>query len=480
VSAPVDVAGLRQALRTLPPERFAELLAGLPPEQLEALAHDWLLWGRDEQQIPSSDWRVWLLLTGRGWGKTRTLSETVRIWARDPSARIAIVGRTAADCRDVLAEGPAGILSVFPERERPTYLPSVRRIIFRSGAIGTTYSSEEPDTLRGPSHTHAAADELAAWDRVEEVWSNLQLTLRLGAHPRVVVATTPRPIKLLRELMAAKSTVVTRGRTAENQANLSPSALEEFYSRWGNTRLGRQELEGEILSDTPGALWTRALLDATRAAAPPDLQRIVVAIDPAISANEGSDLTGIVAVGRDRKGDIYVLRDVSCKASPAGWARRAVDLYDALAADRIVCEANQGGAMCEATLRTVRRNLPISLVHASRGKVTRAEPIAALWEQGRGHVVGVLPDLEDELCSFAPGLMEHSPDRADAAVWGATFLAGPRSSLATLEALAGMTPSPAAPLVAAEPASKPEERPASQAGLLSGGAYVDLPKVGAP
>jgi phage terminase large subunit-like protein len=417
------VTALLADLGRLSPAQLRDALADLDAAQLEALAYDWPTWARPEQRVPAGDWRTWLLLTGRGWGKTRTLSETVRTWAQARDARIAVVGRTSADVRDVLVEGPAGILSVHPPSERPTYLPTVRRIAWRSGAVATTYSAEEPDLLRGPSHTHAVADELAAWVRAEEAWSNLQLTLRLGVHPRIVAATTPRPIKLLRDLLTASSTVVTRGRTSDNAA-LAQSVLDEFRARYGGTRLGLQELEGEILWETPGALWSRDLLDRTRVQAAPELVRVVVGVDPAASANEGSDLTGIVACGRDRAGHVYVLADRSCRASPAGWAARAVALFDELRADRLVAEANQGGAMVEATLRTVRASLPIRLVHASRGKVTRAEPVAAVWEQGKAHVVGTFPDLETELCTFAPGTMERSPDRADAMVWAATELIG--------------------------------------------------------
>lgn len=416
---------LGDTLARLTPAERAALWAGMTGEELHALQYDWNVWSRPEQRLPPGNWRTWLLVTGRGWGKTRTLSETVREWARDPAAHIAIVGRTTSDGRDVLCEGPAGVLAVHPGNDRPTYYPSVRRIVFRSGAVATTYSAEEPDLLRGPSHSHAVADEVAAWSNAEAVWSNLQLTLRIGAHPRVVAATTPRPIKLLRDLMAAPTTVVTRGRTADNLHNLAPGVVHDFYQRWGNTRLGAQELEGEILWDVPGSLWDRASLDASRVqAAPSDLQRIVVGVDPAVSANEGSDLTGIVACGRDARGHLYVMADRSCRASPAGWARAAVALYDEVGADRIVAESNQGGAMVESTIRTVRADLPVTLVHASRGKITRGEPVSALWEQGRGHIVGSLPELEEEMASFAPGLMEHSPDRADACVWACTALMG--------------------------------------------------------
>lgn len=418
-----EIPILRDLLPTLSPAARAAFLASLTAEELTAVLFDWQgVWARPDQRLPPRDWRTWLLVTGRGWGKTRVLSETVREWAQDPAARIAIVGRTAADCRDVLVEGPAGVLAVHPEVDRPTYLPSVRRVVFRSGAIATTFSAEEADQLRGPSHSHAVADEVASWDRAEEVWSNLMLTLRLGAHPRAVAATTPRPIKLLRDLMAAPTTIVTRGRTADNIANLAPGVVADFYTRWGGTRLGRAELEGEVLWDTPGALWSREILDGTRVPSAPDLRRIVIGVDPAVSAIEGSDLTGIVAAGSDDRGHLYILADRSVRASPATWAARVVALFDELRADRVVAEANQGGAMVESTLRTVRADLPITLVHASRGKITRAEPVAARWEQGTAHLVGLMPELEDELTSFAPGLMEHSPDRADACVWGCTSL----------------------------------------------------------
>ena len=416
---------LRDLLATLPDAARAAFLASLAPDEMVALLHDWPTWARPDQRAPPGDWRTWLLVTGRGWGKTRVLSETVRAWARDPAARIAIVGRTAADCRDVLVEGPAGVLAVHPEKERPTYLPSVRRVLFKSGAMATTYSAEEADQLRGPSHSHAVADEVASWPDAEMVWANLQLTLRIGAHPRVVAATTPRPIKLLRDLMAAPTTITTRGRTADNVANLAPGVVADFYQRWGGTRLGRAELEGEVLLDTPGALWSRDVLDATRVSAAPDLRRIVIGVDPAVSADEGSDLTGIVAAGVDDREHLYILADRSVRASPATWAARVVALYDELHADRVVCEANQGGQMVESTLRTVRADLPITLVHASRGKITRGEPVAARWEQGTAHLVRLMPELEDELTSFAPGLMEHSPDRADACVWACTSLLQP-------------------------------------------------------
>ena len=423
--APPDPGSLRARIAGLRSQaELAALLDTLPDDAADELAHDWDgLWARPEQRLPPGDWRTWLLLCGRGFGKSRTLTETLRIWARDPSMRCAVVARTAADLRDCLLDGPAGILTIAPPKERPAHIASMRRLVWPNGAVATLYSAEEPDSLRGPNHTCAIADEVATWQYPEETWSNLQLTLRLGAHPRVVAATTPRPIKLLRDLIAAPSTVTTRGSTFANAAHLAPSALQEFRARYAGTRLGRQELDGELLLDTPGALWSRELLDGSRVTSPPaDLVRIVVGVDPAISAEEGSDLTGIVACGRDERGHVYVLADRSVRASPAGWSSRVVALYDSLGADRVIAEANQGGAMVESVLRTVRPSLPVTLVHASRGKVTRAEPVAAMWEQGRGHLVGMHPELEDELTAFAPGPMPHSPDRADAMVWAVSSL----------------------------------------------------------
>jgi phage terminase large subunit-like protein len=419
------LSGLRElALSVTPAERLA-ILATLSPDELLALLYDWPTWARPSQLPPPGDWRVWLILSGRGWGKTRCGSEWIRSQAREhPECRLAVVARTSADTRDVCVEGESGVLAVHPPSERPLYEPSKRRVTWRNGSQATCYSADEPDLLRGPQHHAVWADEVATWSDVDATWSNLQLGLRLGTNPRVLATTTPRPIKLLRDLIASPSTVVTRGSTFDNAANLAASALAEYRVRYEGTRLGRQELSGELLWDVPGALWSRELLDASRVQAPPsDLQRIVVGVDPAVGSPEsGGDLTGIVAVGRDVRGHLYVLRDASCRATPAGWAARAVALYDEVGADRIIAEANQGGAMVESTIKTVRADLPVMLVHASRGKITRGEPVSALWEQGRGHIVGVLSELEDELSSFAPGLMAHSPDRADAMVWACSSL----------------------------------------------------------
>jgi phage terminase large subunit-like protein len=424
-TSPAAAADLRALLPTLGLEARAELFAGLDAHQLELVRCDWPLWARREQLPPAGDWSTWLVLAGRGWGKTRTGAEWIRSKASElPGCRLALVARTAADARDVMVEGESGVLAVSPAGERPDFEPSKRRLTWPNGSMATLYSAEEADLLRGPQHHAAWCDELAAWSTAAETWSNLVLGLRLGAHPRALVTTTPRPIPLVRELLSSSSTVTTRGSTYDNAANLPASSLREFRARYEGTRLGRQELEGQLLDDVPGALWTRAMLDDHRVKAAPELVRVVVAIDPAASSGPDADETGIVAVGRSREGHLYVLRDASCRASPDGWARRAVACLDELEGDRLVAEKNQGGEMVESVIRTVRASVPLKLVHASRGKVTRAEPIAALAEQGRLHLVGTFDALEDQLCTYSPESSAKSPDRMDALVWACTELAG--------------------------------------------------------
>lgn len=406
-------------------------LAGTP-EAAEILAHEWAFWARPAQLAPSGDWTTWLILAGRGFGKTRTSVE----WAREqaeamPGSRGALVGRTAADTRDVLVEGESGILAISPPWFRPTYEPSKRRLTWPNGSVATLYSADKPDLLRGPQHHWAVVDELAAW-RYAEAWDQLQFGLRLGKRPRVVVATTPRPTKIIKELVKARTTVVTRGSTYDNAANLAPTFLTQIVSRYEGTRLGRQELMAEILEDVPGALWTRDVLDAGRAkAAPTTLVRVVVGVDPAITADDDSNETGVIVAGIDERGHVYVLEDGSLRASPAAWAKRVVQLYDRHRADRVVAEVNQGGAMVEHTIATAARmmgehgeragrSVPYRAVRATRGKYVRAEPVSALYEQGKVHHVGMLPELEDQLCTWVPG--DDSPDRLDALVWAVTDL----------------------------------------------------------
>lgn len=385
-----------------------------------AVLYDWTVWARPAQLAPPGDWRVWLILAGRGFGKTRSGAEWVRQQIEAGAAsRIALVGATAADVRDTMIEGESGLLRAFPPEHRPRYEPSKRRVTFHNGAIATTYSADEPDRLRGPNHDLAWADEVAAW-RYPESWDQLMFGLRIGDLPRCVATTTPRPTRLIRTLVDRADTTVTRGSTYDNAVNLSPAFLDEMRNRYEGTRLGRQELEAELLLDADGALWNRDMLDASRTTDIPTLTRIVVAIDPATTANTESDETGIVVAGIDSNGHGYLLEDRSMRGSPSEWASQAVTAFHVHKADRIVAEANQGGDMITHTLRTVDSNVPVKLVHASRGKRTRAEPVAALYEQGRVHHAGLFPDLEDQLCTWTSEAA--SPDRLDALVWALTEL----------------------------------------------------------
>lgn len=406
-----------ESMSLLPDADRHELLAGLSEAEAEQILYDWRFWARANQVAPDGDWRTWLVLAGRGFGKTRCGAEWVRAEVEHGRRkRLAIVGPTAADVRDVMIEGESGILATARPGMRPVYEPSKRRLTWPNGAVATTYSADEPDRLRGPQHDGAWADELAAW-RYPQAWDMLQFGLRLGGDPRAVVTTTPRPTPIVRALAASETTVVTRGSTYDNAANLAPQFLEQIVSKYEGTRLGRQELHAEILADTPGALWSLAMLEDRRD--PPDLARVVVAIDPAVTATDSSDETGIVVAGRGVDGRGYVLADRSCRLSPLGWANRAIAAYDDFRADAIVAEINNGGDLVATVLRTLRPEVPIKTVHASRGKQTRAQPVAALYEQGRVSHCGVFAQLEDQLTTWSPDA-GTSPDRLDALVWALT------------------------------------------------------------
>jgi phage terminase large subunit-like protein len=405
-----------------------EEVRALDPIARERLLRRWDVWGRPEQQPPPGEWRTWLILAGRGWGKSRTGAEWVRAMAtRGRARRIALVARTAADVRDVLIEGESGLLAIHRADERPVWEPSRRRLTWPNGAIATTYSADEPDQLRGPQHDSAWVDEICAW-RYPDAWDQLQLGLRLGDDPRVVATTTPRPTALVRSLVASPSTVVTRGRTADNARNLAPGVVEALSARYAGTRLGRQELEGEILDDTPGALWTRAMIESASARVAPELRRVVVALDPSVAADGGGDECGIVVAGIDFEGRAWVLRDGSGNLSPADWSRRAVALAEEHAADCIVAESNQGGALVEQTLRAAGARTRVRLVHAARGKRARAEPVAALYEQGKVRHLPGLQRLEDEMCTWSSAAGDPSPNRLDALVWACFDLCGLASS----------------------------------------------------
>jgi phage terminase large subunit-like protein len=413
-------------LASLPSATRIRLLNSLPRRVLYTLDHDWPLKGRDTQQPPEGDWRVWLLLAGRGFGKTRTGAEFVRRQVSAHRARhIALVAPTAADARDVMIEGESGLLAVATRKQRPIYEPSKRRLTWPNGAIATTYSADEPERLRGPQHDFAWCDELAAW-RYPEAWDMLMFGLRLGDDPRAVVTTTPRPTKLIKALVADAKVVVTHGTTYDNKHNLAPRFLEQIVRSYEGTRLGRQELDAEILEDVPGALWGHGMIDAARVSSVPQLTRIVVAIDPAAGSGEHSDETGIVIAGKDAGGHGYVLADLSGRYTPTEWARAAIAAYRTHGADRVVAEVNNGGEMVEATIRMVDPSVAFTAVRASRGKVARAEPVAALYEQSRVHHLGALARLEDQMCCFAHDFDRdtagYSPDRVDALVWALTEL----------------------------------------------------------
>ncbi len=406
--------------------RFRAMAASLTPQERAAAEHFWPLWARPEQITPPGDWRTWLLLAGRGFGKTRTGAEWVRSEVQHGGARrLALVAPTAADVRDVMVEGESGILATSPPWFRPIYEPSKRRLTWPNGAMATTFSADEPERFRGPQYDRAWTDEAAAY-RYPEAFDQLMLGLRLrdanGGPPRCLVTTTPRPTPLIRRLLADSTSHVTRGSTFANRANLAAAYLDQIVKRYEGTRLGRQELYAEVLDDTPGALWKRDAIDTRRVRIAPELRRIVVAIDPAVTSAADSDETGIVVVGLGLDGHGYVLADLSLKASPDTWARAAIKGFADHKADRVIAEVNNGGDLVETVLRTVDRQVPYKAVHASRGKQTRAEPIAALYEQGKVHHVGSLPQLEDQLCTWDPSADGKSPDRLDALVWGLTEL----------------------------------------------------------
>lgn len=419
-------------MAALPEEERAQILANLSTEAKANLRYNWDFWARPDQLPPPGDWTTWLVLAGRGFGKTRLGAEWVCKMAREhPGCRIALVGETAADCRKVMIEGDSGILLISPPDFMPEYSPANRQITWPNGSIALTYNATQPDQLRGPQHHFAWADEIAKWDQMVESWDQLQFGLRLGYKPRQVVTTTPRPLPLIRQMVVDPTVHVTKGRTMDNKANLPDSFLRHIEDKYGGSRLGRQELDGEILDDIPGALWQRASIDGTRLReAPEDLERVIVAVDPAASSEEGSDENGIVVVGLARDADGYargyVLEDASLRGSPEEWARMAVRMYRKWQADKIVAEKNNGGEMVSSVLKAVDRSVPIKLVHASRGKVVRAEPISTLYEQGRVHHVGRFDELEDQMCLFSVDNIRSpamgSPDRVDALVWGLSEL----------------------------------------------------------
>lgn len=414
---------LADKVKALPQDERKRRIAKLSDDEILALKYDWKFNGRPSQFAPMGSWVTWLNLAGRGWGKTRVGAE----WCRDSvrtSQYVNIIGATVADARDIMVEGESGILNICPKSERPTFVASKRQLQWPNGAKSLIFSADEPERLRGKQHEKFWADEVGAW-RYPESWDQAMFGLRLGKFPQACVTTTPRPIKLVRELMKDPSTHITRGTTYDNRKNLADTFYKKIITKYEGTRLGRQELLAELLDDNPGALWHLSEIDAHRinALEIPMLLRVVTAIDPSVSKDGDKDECGTIVAAKGINGHYYVLDDITVSASPDAWARNAIEKgHRAYSGDRIVAEINNGGALVESVLRTVDPSIPYKEVHASRGKRTRAEPVSALYEQGLVHHVGNLAKLEDQMCSWDPMLDAYSPDRMDALVWAITEL----------------------------------------------------------
>ena len=419
-------------IASLSASRRAEFLAGLGDNEVAALPYLFEFWALEHQLPPEGDWRTWVILGGRGAGKTRAGAEWVRAQVEGSrplqagaARRVALVGETYEQVRDVMIEGESGILRCSPPDRMPEWRAGQRKLVWPNGAEAQAFSAHDFEALRGPQFDAAWVDELAKWRKASEAWDMLQFCLRLGDNPRAVVTTTPRNVPVLKEILGRRSTVSTHAPTEANRANLARGFLEEVMARFAGTRMGRQELEGLLLEDIEGAFWTSAALDRTRVLEAPDLDRIVVGVDPAVSSGSGSDETGIVVVGAVTRGPVkdwraYVLEDASVSAaSPTEWARAVASAYERWGADRVVAEGNQGGDMIEAVLRQVAPMVSYRKVTARQAKSARAEPVAALYEQGRVRHLKGLGALGDQMCRMAVGGYrgQGSPDRVDALVW---------------------------------------------------------------
>lgn len=405
---------------------------------LDRVCASWELNAREDQLPPleaqgGGPWTAWIIMGGRGAGKTRTGSEWIKgvmtgapDFTATPVKRIALIGETMAEMRDVMVEGVSGILAVHDKHNRPIWTPTRGRLQWPNGAVAQVYSAEDPESLRGPQFECAWLDEFAKWRYAEETFDMLQFGLRLGAHPRQVITTTPRPGPFLARLLKGSRSAVSRAATIRNAENLAPDFLQKIVARYSGTRLSRQELDGELLDDNPDSLWSRSAIDALREEDAPALQRIVVAIDPPATSTRRADACGIIAAGIDTNGIVHVLEDATLSAArPGAWARAALALYHKWQADQLVAEVNQGGEMVAAVIREADEGVPVTMVRATRGKYLRAAPVAQLYEQGRVRHAGILRALEDEMCAFGPDGLPggKSPDRLDALVWAVTALA---------------------------------------------------------
>jgi predicted phage terminase large subunit-like protein len=417
----------------LPELERLEILSSLTDEQSYTLQYDWDFWGRPEQ-LPPAQWGqagcfIWMIRTGRGWGKNRTATETfINVVRYDGYKYPSLVGATADEVRDVMINGESGILKCAPPDFYPDYIPSLKKLIWPNKVETHIYYGSEPSKGRGPQSDFLWFDEIAKYQFPEETFDNLMLGLRLGPNPLCIVTSTPRPTRFLMDLekrtdkQGRACTVVTRGRTQDNYKNLSPVFISTIISKYECTRLGRQELDGEFLSDNPEALWKRSDIDKSRVREIPQLTYVVIGIDPSATSKAGSDDTGIIAAGRSQDGHFYILGDYTCHLTPQGWGEAAITADHKHKANLIIGETNNGGEMVEHTIRTIDQNIPFHAVHASRGKAIRAEPVSSLYEQGKAHHFRSFPELEDQLCEWVPG--SDSPDRLNALVWSISHLMG--------------------------------------------------------
>jgi len=421
-------------LASLKPSQLKRILANRSVSELELIERDWLFLAR-EDQLPPAQWGidgcfVWDIRSGRGWGKTRVAAETFIHAVQYGDFKYPnLVGATADEVRDVMICGESGILACAQKYFYPEFIPSLKKLIWPNGVVTHIYYGTEPDKARGPQSDFLWCDELSKWQRPEETFDNLLMGLRLGPNPLCIVTSTPRPTRFLMDLekrtdsQGQQCTVVTRGRTQDNYKNLSPVFISTIISKYEGTRLGKQELSGEFLSDNPEALFKRSDIDNNRVRQIPELSYVVIGVDPAATSNAGSDDTGIIAAGESKDGHFYVLGDYTCHLTPQGWGEAVITAFHKHEANAIIGETNNGGEMVEHTLKTIDSKIPFKSVHSSRGKSIRAEPTSALYEQGKVHHFGTFPELEDQLCEWIPGA-EKSPDRLDAVVFALTELEG--------------------------------------------------------
>jgi len=430
-------------LLTLPQEERLKRLASLTDRECDELFFDWSLWARQDQRAPEGDWVFWLILAGRGSGKTRAGAEAVRRWAQD-FPFVNLMGPTHDDVRDVMVEGESGLLAVCPQDERPTFSRSAQRLDWPNGSVSLLFSAEEPDRLRGKQHMKLWMDELAAWRR-SDAFDQAVFGLRLGEKPQAVITTTPRPVKIIKQLVDDKDTIVTRAATFDNADFLAEGFVKRIAARFAGRAIGRQELFAEIVDEAPGALWTRELLEKQRLPATQEYEYslIVIGVDPPAKSGSKADECGIVVVGKRFNGQIHVLADLTSQGeTPGQWGARVGAAYRRYKANRVVAEINNGGEMVVEVLRQAEPNLPVRKVTATRGKYVRAEPVAAAYERGVVHHLGVFGALEDQLCTLTPDfdsrVAGYSPDRADALVWAISDLIDPEVAQTLLEYYASL------------------------------------------